>query len=426
MRIKLQTLKKTISRISDTQLSLLVLVVASIIVPFRRLDAFTNPQFFAEDGRYWYADAYNLDLLTPLITPVSGYFQTISRLTGTISLLFPVEIAPLIFSVVSLVVHLLPVFFLLSERFSKISIWLRIIFVLQYVLIPNTAETYLNLTNAQWYLAILAFSILISQDTKRIAWKVFDYSFLILSGLSGPFSILLLPVVVLQMLNNKKINKLHAIVITTATIQVASILLTGGSGRMGLHDGFGIIPLYQIYSKQIFMGVTVGPIGYEWINEKVPFAGILTNLLSFTSILVVIYGFIKSKTQIRYATTFAITIFIFSLLFPTVHNTTTYETMLNAYHIRYWLIPMLLISITFTSLANDKNKIIKIVCMMFVALQFFFFLKNYRHIHNFQYTPYVDYAYENQVKKFELIDAGEKEVFPINPPGWKMTLIKKD
>jgi hypothetical protein len=63
-----------------------------------------------------------------------------------------------------------------------------------YLLMPNTAELHANVTNSQWYLALAAFLIVISDAAPNRIWKAFDNVLLLLSGLSGPFSIFLTPI----------------------------------------------------------------------------------------------------------------------------------------------------------------------------------------------------------------------------------------
>ena len=76
----------------------------------RRPDALLNAQFWAEDGAFWYADAYNAGPWISLFQPENGYFQTISRLVAGISLLFPLRDAPLFFNVAAITIQALPVY----------------------------------------------------------------------------------------------------------------------------------------------------------------------------------------------------------------------------------------------------------------------------------------------------------------------------
>jgi hypothetical protein len=59
-------------------------LVAFLLIFLRRPDALLNPQFLAEDGTSFYADAYNLGGLRALFLPIAGYLLVSDRLVGLI------------------------------------------------------------------------------------------------------------------------------------------------------------------------------------------------------------------------------------------------------------------------------------------------------------------------------------------------------
>jgi hypothetical protein len=174
---------------------LFVLISAFIIVILRKPDAVFNPQFWAEDGAVWYASAYNLGVIRSVFLPLVGYFQTFSRLTAAFVQMFPLSYAPLIFNLIAIFVEVLPVPFLLSSRFAAVIPRLdaRILIAFLYLAIPNSWEVHANLTNAHWHLALLAFMVLIATPSITCASQMFDRAVVLASGLSGPFSLFLMP-----------------------------------------------------------------------------------------------------------------------------------------------------------------------------------------------------------------------------------------
>ena len=74
----------------------------------------------------------------------------------------------------------------------------RVLFALIYLLLPDSAEVYANLTNVQWHLAFFAFIVLASTPPPGWRGAALDAAVLLLSGLSGPFSLFLAPVAVLR------------------------------------------------------------------------------------------------------------------------------------------------------------------------------------------------------------------------------------
>jgi hypothetical protein len=74
-----------------------------------------DANFWAEDGWFWYPDAYTTGLRS-LVLPHTGYLQSLSRLIALIVQPVPLLWAPTVFAVVALLVQALPPVFLLSRR----------------------------------------------------------------------------------------------------------------------------------------------------------------------------------------------------------------------------------------------------------------------------------------------------------------------
>lgn len=174
-------------------------LASAAAIAARRPDVFSVPQFWAEDGFEWYARAYNEPGVANLIAPYGGYLQLFPRIAGWLSQAVPFAQAPLLMAVLALAVQAIAPVFLLTDRFagavpSRAVRWVLAILV---IAVPNLMEVHANVTNGQVHLAFLAFLILVAEPVESRAWRAFDAFFLVLSGLSGPFCLLLLPVAAL-------------------------------------------------------------------------------------------------------------------------------------------------------------------------------------------------------------------------------------
>ena len=152
-----------LNKLAERRFFYLVSSAVSFLIIFsRRPDAILNPQFWAEDGRVWYADAYNQGVIYSFFTPEAGYYQTISRLVAVFAQIFPLGYAPLFFNLAAIFVKILVVNFLLSSRLSNLipSLAGRMLLAFIYLAMPHSHETNANLTNAQWHLAMLSFLII--------------------------------------------------------------------------------------------------------------------------------------------------------------------------------------------------------------------------------------------------------------------------
>ena len=171
-----------------------IFLSAYLILFSRRPDALFHAQFFSEDGHVWFADAYNFGWLRALANAQDGYFQTFPRLGAALALLAPLRLAPLVTNIVALAAEALPVNLLLSFRSSAWgSLRFRTLLAAVYLALPDRWEMSLGITESQWLLALSAFCCL-WRCAGQQGGRYFDLLLLLLSGLSGPFCIILLPV----------------------------------------------------------------------------------------------------------------------------------------------------------------------------------------------------------------------------------------
>ncbi len=70
--------------------------IALPLIFLRDPSLFTRPQFWAEDGKVWYAQAYSQGWLYSLFQPLNGYLSILPRLGAGAALLVPFRWAPLV------------------------------------------------------------------------------------------------------------------------------------------------------------------------------------------------------------------------------------------------------------------------------------------------------------------------------------------
>jgi hypothetical protein len=204
--------------------------IAALFAIFTRLPgALLHPQFFAEDGWVWYEQAYNLHWLRSLGIAQAGYMQTLPRLVAGVALLFPLQWAPLIMNIAGALVQALPVPALLSRRCTP---WgpmpVRILMAALYIAIPDAPEIHVVLTNAMWHLALLQALLAFSLPPESWRGRISDIILFAIGGISGPFCILLLPVVLAYWWFRRQRWTLVvlALMLAGSLIQVLSILQT--------------------------------------------------------------------------------------------------------------------------------------------------------------------------------------------------------
>jgi hypothetical protein len=156
----------------------------------RRPDTVLHAQFWAEDGRIYYSDVYNLGIERTIFKPQAGYFQTFPVLVAWLARLVALRDAPYVTDWSALLVQALPVALLCSRRAASISpdIRVRALIAFVYLIIPNETELDATAVNQQWSLVVSALIVLMFDPPARRGWRVVDGAILIASGLTGPFA----------------------------------------------------------------------------------------------------------------------------------------------------------------------------------------------------------------------------------------------
>lgn len=408
-----------------------VSIIFSLLAISRRVDSVTYPQFWAEDGATWYANAYSMGPLKPFFIPVSGYFQTISRITASLSLFLPLHSVPLFFNLIALVIQVLPAIFFLSKRFEKVieSFGARFLISLAYLGFPSTFETHLNLSNSQWRLAILIFLIMIAKPSSSKAWKIFDGLLLAVAGLSGPFSIMLMPVfcIYYYLSKNKSQQLLNFfIVLTTGFVQFVSVLFEIGSHARGqINLGISALGFSKIFAGKVVISSLLGARVYNsiwrssWWND-----GYATILVTIIAIALLGYVLKKAELELKLFIIYSYLVFSMALIFPMVSSAdmTEWDAMLRPFGgNRYFLLPMLgfIVSIVWIFARAGKAKCLKYFTTFLLGMFIFIGIP-----FGWIIAPYKDFNFSNQAKQFEAFPLGKSMDFKINP-GWTMTLIKK-
>jgi len=382
-----------------------------------------HPAFWGEDGLLWYADAYRIGLEC-LSLPANGYLQTVSRLTASLAVHFPLVWAPAIFVWVGMIFQLLPALFILSERMGDAitSKPLRMLIAFIYVSIPNADEVFLNLTNVQWHLAILAFLILFSRTPKRVTGWIFDCAMLLLCGLSGPFSLLLSPIALLEWWRKRSVAvSVRTLTISlTALTQALYLVNTITQTRSHAHLGASYESLVQIMMSQVFLGGTLG----RHIVEKIygaPSFPLLSLIFFPIGITLLVASLIDGSRIYKMFLCFAGMILIAALAAPQVTLTGfQWSAMIPpGGGGRYFVIPILAWLMALLTLVRSKYKPVKLAAIGLLGCLVI------GGISDWSYQPFKVNNFHQLAVEFDQSPVETTMTFPINPEGWSFTLTKR-
>lgn len=427
-----------IGRAADIGLHAAVFAVAFAIVCSRRPDAVFNAQFFAEDGAVFYRDAYQYGLHSLLLT-YSGYFHTLLRLVALFAQLFPFSWAPLIMNFIGITVQVLPVNALLSSRFSQIAFPLRLLAGFTYLALPNTFEIDANVTDVQWHLALLACVLLLALPARNRGWKVFDAIVLVLTSLSSPMGILLVPVAAVLWWKRRNTWSATTLGLLSpgAVLQVLTVLLHW-QGRQTPHidlagavvfnwgsNGVTFSRFAAILGRQVFFSSLLGLNTQNWLLQL---EGLhtLEAIATFVGLAFLLYGLFSGPIELKLFTLFALAVLTLGLVNPLAgppDRPQWHWLCTPGCGNRYYFLPMLafLASLLWVASRAAYASPLRSLRGFAVVLLLLLPIGIYQ---DWRYPAFRNFNFQTYADQFEHAPSGTKVIIPINP-GWLMELTKQ-
>lgn len=403
-------------------------VLALLILFSRRPDALLNAQFYAEDGTYWYADAYNYSWHC-IFMPEAGYLHTVPRLVALFSLLFPFALAPLVMNLVALWFQILPIHIFLSSRFGSIRFTTRALCSVLYLALPNSFEIHANTTNIQWHLALICCMVLLARPPETRFWKIFDISMLVLASIDSPLGVPLLALAVAVWWFRRDQGRIWALLALIPGTVIETCFLLFSHSRRDASNGASLSRLAGILGGQVFMSSVLGMrtfIKFHYGHDP--------NLFMFQLIalslgaVVVIYAVRYAPLELRLFIIFAAAVLAMALRRPLASTQSLPDQwamlLIPGVGNRYYFLPMIAFLGSLVWMIGDSSAPSKIARYLAIGLMLLVPLGIYR---DWQYKPFVDFKFSKHVEILEQSPPGTRVVIPINPiwTAWKMELVKR-
>lgn len=251
---------------SQLTASLTIIALAALLV-IRKTDAFTNPQLWAEDCEIFFRQADG-EGLRAFFTPYNGYLHLIPRLIAAAAAWFHACNIPTLYNYSAAVVTVFVAARFLSPRLEvPAKVWLA----LAVLLVPHTGEVFVNITNLQWITALLLIQLLLARDASQPREHVIDLTTVVAVGLSGPFSVVLLPFFVLRWWQRRSMASAAcaALLAACAAIQLTFIAeLPSGPATppFNLHNGLVVV------AHRLLIAPLLGPWVYSQLAPNVTLA----------------------------------------------------------------------------------------------------------------------------------------------------------
>jgi hypothetical protein len=385
---------------------LAVLALCAAILALRRAGALTNPQFWAEDA-YFFQRAYVLGWRS-FLESYAGYLHTVMRIIAEAAVCIDPSRAPAIFVACAGAATLYVAGRALSERcpFPRLAG----AFALAVVLVPDTFEVFLNDVNLQWVLAAGLVLLLISRDPRGGRQWSHDVAAAVLTGLTGPFCVILAPLFAWRAWNRRTRASavLAAIILACALVQAycfatepaiagaaapadprieAQLFLPAIARRVG---GSVLLGSLMATDTDLYVGTAMGIATLAGVGYMAFRRGPLRQervLLGLAFAATLLGAFLRTRHTMD------------GFFEPHVASRYVYIPQLAV----IWL---LLLTAGRTGLAG---RLAAALLVLSVAAN----------IPRLREPAYADLHWELYSPR---IRAGERVVIPVNPPGWRMTL----
>ena len=375
--------------------------VALVMLFSRRPDVFANPQFWAEDGAIFFVEEKRFGWRT-LFQPYAGYLHTVPRMVAGAAGIAPAMWAPALYTIGMAAVVVWTVMKAASRRVDlPLAYWSG----LAVVLVPNMDELVLNITNAQWFGAIIMLLIAVGRSPANAIQAIADVSAIALFGLTGPFAVFFAPLFLARFFG-KRTRYNAALVAINSALAVVQLLVYLSQNSAEPAAPFDLLTALAVVGHR-----TVG----QLLNLMPPFDwrySIVWGLMALTLWLAVwvLLPMEARLRRLRPMLGFAATIVLAGGLWG--YRVALEELFQVTHTQRYFYLPLLVtlwVLIGGLTLPGWHRALFGLA-LATIAI---------RNVEYFRITPLVDHRW---YQRASAIDRGEPAEIPINPLPWTVTL----
>lgn len=397
------------------------LVAVAALVTRIPLSLLTN--FWAEDGAFFYSQAYNLGGLHALTIPYAGYLHTIPRLEAGVAVNMPVVYGPLMASAVALAFDVLPGAFFLSSRCSHLApLSVRLILSTVSVVLPDTFELNGNLANIQWHLVLFGLLLLVGQPPRTLFGHCIDILGLLLVGMSGPFGLLLSPIALglwwFQGRPRWLLSRLASLV-ATAVVQ-GTVILIYRNQRPPLNTRMSWDSVVRVFDRPLLTPLIGGDTYRGWHGQPWWQSEWLPVVVLGVGAAVIAYGALRGPTPLRALYVVAAGILAMTLASPGA--VTLADLGAGAGGMRYFYVPAVawIITLVWLALRADWRwlRVLPILVLGYALLVAVPVDWRYPHLAPTRFAVVA--------RQFDQAPRGTQMALPEEPgPPWAVNLIKR-
>jgi len=410
-----------------TILLLFYLLFAALLIA-RRPDCISNPQFWAEEGKLFFTDAQQRPAWVNLASYSLGYFFLVIRLISQVAALVPLQYSPLVFVLAALAIQAAVPTFIISSRCAN---WMgpfpiRLAAALLYCAMPNSSEVHCIALNCRVHLAVLASLIIISPGPFSRWGEVLDGAILILTGLSGPYVLLLAPLAAWRhrAVRTSATRRNYLILLVTFGFAAfAAIASTGQrhpSTELGASFGEGI----RILGGRLPIMLLLGEKSYSILLRQAWFDAAAVVAFGFLGFLVIVI-LCRGRSELRYLLVMGFGSLAMGLLSSPIgiHDIAAWRAFWTVVECgqRYFFLPMAMLLFSLASLAGGGKGIWE----RRLAIALLILMATIGARVDWRVPAFVDFHFRDYVEVYQALPAGSSLEVPINPRGWHLELRRR-
>ena len=197
----------------------------------RKPQAITLPQLWAEDGVIYLSGALR-DGFWAIFHPYAGYGELIPRTIAAILVpIVPLEHIPLAFNMAGLLVFGAIVFIIAT---SRAPVRYRVAYAILLAAIPHGGEVFFAIANVHTLGASVLALLIVEPPARTVGQTARDCALLLVFGLTGPFVLLLAPILLVRWLYlrpDRYTWPVVALFVVVVSLTVATSLADGSHNR---------------------------------------------------------------------------------------------------------------------------------------------------------------------------------------------------
>ncbi|MFH1137973.1 MAG: hypothetical protein V1816_18030 [Pseudomonadota bacterium] len=394
-------------QLSETTIRRLTSAAVLVGLFLIRPDAFLNPQFWAEDGRIFFQEALEHGAAA-LPRPFAGYIHALPRLGAWLASMGPLALAPAVFNFLAIVGTVFTAFKIMTPRWRAPF---KPFLALSLLLVPQSGEVLLNMTNFHWFSGIWLL-VLALQDNPSTGFQAAgDYLLLVLAGLTGPFVVIFIPLLLIRV-RYRGASAYNLIFVLLA-------LAAAGLQAWALVDTRYMAEMEPLASPRLWRRVVANRFTVSLFLG----AGVRETSHAALSIaamgLLVVYMVLSAAGSRR-----KVEIFSFLAAGMLIFLAVAVKFRSNPMSLvpfengdRYFFLPRLMIMWSLIMTLEHASTVVRRASILFLAM----IIVSGATWRLFSDVRYVDFQWRRHISRFE---EGNYESLrlPINPPGWSLEL----